>query len=108
MKLITREIEKTAPALYATEDVPADEKKIVAKFFTPTSSFTWYMVEYDPTERRAFGFVTSHMCPDGELGYFSISELESVRGPFGVGVERDMYYGSHTLQEVIDGDPSAR
>ncbi len=108
MKLITRQIEKTAPALYATEDVPADEKKIVAKFFTPDSSFTWYMVEYDPTERRAFGFVTSNMCPDGELGYFSIDEMEAARGPLGLPVERDRHYGRHTLKEVIDRDPSAR
>ena len=33
-----------------------------------------------------------------ELGYFSLSELESVRGPYGVGIERDLLlrHASHS------------
>jgi hypothetical protein len=29
---------------------------------------------------------------ESELGYFSLSELESVRGPFGLPIERDVYF----------------
>jgi len=28
-----------------------------------------------------------------ELGYFSLEELESVKGSFGLGIERDRYFG---------------
>ena len=57
------------------------------KFFTPDSSWTWYVTEFDPAERRCFGLVIGH---ERELGYFSLAELESVRGPLGLPIERDL------------------
>ena len=59
------------------------------KFFTPDSSWTWYLTEYDPEERRCFGLVVGH---ERELGYFSLAELEEVRGPMGLPIERDLYF----------------
>lgn len=44
------------------------------------------------TDWLFFGKVVSHLCPEGELGYFLLSELESVKGPLGLGVERDMWW----------------
>ena len=35
-----------------------------------------------------------------EYGYISLSELESVRGPLGLPVERDLYYTSQTLKDI--------
>ena len=35
-----------------------------------------------------------------ELGYFSLSELESVRGSLGLPIERDLYFKPKTLQEL--------
>jgi hypothetical protein len=100
MKLLTKAIEKATPPLYANEHKSPEEVKITAKYFTPTSSWTWYMTELDPESLTAFGY-----CDDGrggaELGYFSLIELKEVKGPFGVGVERDLYYGDHTLAEVL-------
>lgn len=42
---------------------------------------------------------------DGELGYFSLDELASIKAPpFGLGIERDLYWDDKTtLQDVIDG-----
>lgn len=37
---------------------------------------------------------------DPELGYFSLSELEKVRGPLGLRVERDLYWEPKPLSEV--------
>jgi len=37
-----------------------------------------------------------------ELGYFNLSELESIRGKFGLPVERDMYLGDKTLNDFKD------
>jgi len=37
-----------------------------------------------------------------ELGYFSLSELQSVKGPLGLGIERDKFFGKHTLAEVTE------
>jgi hypothetical protein len=35
-----------------------------------------------------------------ELGYVSLSELEEVRGPMGLPVERDLYWKPKTLAEI--------
>ena len=75
------------PALYSTED--SEDPVAVLKFFTPDSSFTWYLTEYDPEQRLAFGLVVGH---ERELGYFSFTDLEDLRGPRGLPVERDLHF----------------
>ena len=75
------------PALYSTED--SEDPVAVLKFFTPDSSWTWYLTEYDPEQRLAFGLVIGH---ERELGYFSFTELEVLRGPRGLPVERDLHF----------------
>jgi hypothetical protein len=59
---------------------------------------TWYATEFDG-EDLFFGLVDGL---EKEFGYFSLSELESVDGPFGVGIERDLYFGDQrTLKEFL-------
>lgn len=71
---------------------------IIVKFFTPTSSWTWYATEFDG-EDMFFGLVDGF---EKEFGYFSLSELESIDGPHGVGIERDLYFGTqHTVREFL-------
>lgn len=98
MELMTKELEELFPKLYATEDKKPNEVKIIAKFFDPTSQWTWYATEYDPKEKIFFGYVRGF---ENELGYFTLDELESVKGPLGVGIERDLHFGEHTLEEVM-------
>lgn len=76
------------PKLYETEDVEIEDKIIHAKLFTPWTSWTWYVIEFDG-ENQCFGFVKGL---DAEFGYFSLRELESIEGPFGLKVERDIYF----------------
>ncbi len=100
MKLLTKEIEKKLPKLYSQEHVRDPVCKV--KFFTPDSSFTWYVIEGGKQEDGdwlLFGKVISHICPEGELGYVSLSELESVRGPLGLPVERDLFFSPTPLSE---------
>ena len=33
-------------------------------------------------------------------GYVSLDELQSVRGPLGLGIDRDLHWTPRTLQEV--------
>ena len=70
----------------------------VVKLFTPDAQCTWLLSELDPDEPDiAFGLADLGMgCP--ELGSVSISELESVRGPLGLAIERDLHFAAmHTL-----------
>ncbi len=100
MMLLTQAIKKKLPALYSQENNP--DPNCVVKFFTPDSSFTWYITEGSEQENGDwlfFGKTVSHMCPDGELGYVVLSELQSAKGPLGLSIERDKYFGEHPLSE---------
>ena len=44
------------PALYATEDVPVEEKLIYQKWEMASIGFHWLIAEYDPKEQLAFGY----------------------------------------------------
>jgi len=101
MKLITKEIEKKAPAIGTTGEMDPSDIKVVAKFFFPAGNWTWYMTEYDPEERLCFGFVIGH---ENELGYWSMDELEEIFVN-GLRVERDRWFapGTWTLEQVMKG-----
>ena len=95
MRLLTQEIRKKLPKLYKQEAKGGDAV-VYVKFFTPWSSWTWYATEFDG-EDTFFGLVDGH---EKELGYFSLKELESVRGPMGLPIERDLYFRPKTLEEI--------
>ncbi|RLC38846.1 hypothetical protein DRH27_01300 [Candidatus Falkowbacteria bacterium] len=95
MKLLTQKNKKDLPALYSQDGKGYDAIAVV-KFFAPWSSWTWYATEFDG-EDTFFGLVDRH---DRELGYFSLKELESVRGSFGLKIERDLYWTPKPLKEI--------
>ena len=95
--LLTEELRKKLPELYECEDQGLNALAQV-KFFTPDSNWTWYASEFDG-EDIFFGLVSGL---EVELGYFSLSELQSVRGPLGLPIERDLYYVPKTLQELLE------
>lgn len=92
MKLLTKAIE----AKLAKSPLYSQEKNqrppVIVKFFTPDSNWAWYVTEGTKEENgdwTFFGLVEGH---ETELGYFTLSELESARGPLGLKIERDMYF----------------
>ena len=86
MKLLTKEIRERLPKLRETEG--QDDPIVQVKFFTPDSSWTWWGIEFDEKD-LFYGLVDGH-CQ--EYGYFSLAELESIRGPLGLPIERDIYF----------------
>ncbi len=98
MMLLTKAIKENLPPLYSTEKVLLEEKRIIVKFFCPWGSWTWYVVEGQPEgqdgDYRFFGLVDGH---EKEWGYFSLNELKEVRGPGGLRIERDYYFGMPTV-----------
>lgn len=118
MKLLTVALKKKMPPLYSQENI--EDPEIIVKFFDPTGYWQWYAtegsakflledgtVEYralgDPNESGEyldtifFGLVRGF---ENELGNFSLKELSEVKLRFGLGIERDMYFGSKKLSEV--------
>ncbi len=98
MKIVTEEFEtlfKDYP-LYSQEH--EDDPLVIAKLFDPCGSASWFLLEYDPVEKRAFGYVTG-MTSD-ELDYISLTEMESIKGLLGIGIEQDMYFVQKRLSEL--------
>lgn len=84
MKLLTKELIKQFERRGNQEN--AKDPVVVAKFFNPTGAGTWYVTEYYPQTQEFFGFVSIFGDHNDEWGYFSLSELESYRGKFGLGL----------------------
>ena len=95
MELITPEQREQLIANGA--DRGADHMPVV-KLFNPCGAGTWLVTELDPEDASiAFGLADLGFGTP-EVGSFSIQELESFRGPFGLGIERDLYFeGKFTL-----------
>ena len=124
MKLITKAM---AAPLIAAYDHSAKTgeggKKVLAKFFTPWAGASWFITEGmpvtedgTPVAKDFHEFATDHAdkydwhlfgwCDLGhgegmaELGYVMLSELKALKGPGGLGVERDLHY-SGELADII-------
>ena len=106
MQLLTKEIREKIPALYSTEQTPEDDKKVAVKFFTPWTNWTWYAVEGQPViaedanqeiDFEFFGLVDGDFL---EWGYFFLSELEGINGPWGLKIERDLHFDNMTIGKV--------
>jgi hypothetical protein len=102
VKLVTNEIEHAL--LTAPKDQSPESTPVICKFFVPWGSGTWFITEAEreDDDLRLFGFCDLFGDPScAELGYLMLSELANVRGPGGLRIERDLYYGPHTLADVL-------
>lgn len=104
MKLLPRELREILPPLYAQEN-KAGKAVAYVKFFTPSAQWYWYATEGQPVlsengqelDFEFFGLVDGH---EKELGYFMLGELEEVRGPLGLPIERDLHWKPTTLDRI--------
>jgi Protein of unknown function (DUF2958) len=98
VKLLTDELRARLPRLYTQE--AAAEPIVYAKFFLPGTGWTWYVTEGSAQENDFlfFGFVVGL---ESEFGYFALSELEAVRTPLGLRVERDLSFREGKLTDVV-------
>jgi hypothetical protein len=99
MRLMTNELEKRFAQVGSQENVK--DPVIVTKFFNPQGSGTWYATEYDPKTQTFFGYVSIFGDWNDEWGYFSLKELESYKGPWGLGIERDLHWAEKKASSVI-------
>ena len=61
----------------------------VVKFFNPLGVGTWLATELHADGDTLFGLAD---LDEPELGSFSLAEMQSVRLPFGMGIERDILF----------------
>ena len=99
MKLMTKAILKRFAQVGSQENV--DDPIIIAKFFNPTGAGTWYATEFDPETRIFFGYASIFGDHNDEWGYFSLDELATIKVRFGLGIERDMWFGEKPMSSVL-------
>ena len=76
MMLVTKDIAEQLPPLYTKEN--DKDPMVICKFFLPGTKWYWYGMEFDGKD-TFFGYVVGEY---NELGYFTLSELELVEGPY--------------------------
>ena len=88
MKLLTEE-QRTKLLANGTRRGPDHEP--VVKLFNPCGAGTWLLSELDPEYPNECGFgLTDLGFGTPQLGSIGLLELTQYRGPFGLGIERDI------------------
>lgn len=92
MKLITKELERTFSKylIYSQESMILDARVIV-KYFNPVGAGTWLITEAEQLSNgdwRLFGYM--HIF-EWEWGYVLLSELQNIKLPYGLGIEKDLH-----------------
>ena len=95
-KLIPQTLLSDIPDLYMTEG--KTNPLCHVKLFTPDSNWTWYIIEFSKADAKTcYGYVDGL---ESELGYFTLEELESVHGPLGLAIERDLSFTPTPLSTI--------
>lgn len=86
--LIPKNLLENIPDLYETERAINPICQI--KLFTPDAQWTWYIIEFSKEDKSTcYGYIKGF---ESELGYFSLEELKSIKGPLGLAIERDISF----------------
>lgn len=98
MELIPKSIQDSIPKLYETQDV--ENPPVYLKLFTPDANWSWFVTELSLDKDTCFGLVVSPFVESGEMGYFSLNELKTVRGKLGLPIERDLWFKPKKLADI--------
>lgn len=96
---MTKELENRFTKVGSQEEVL--DPIIIAKFFNAEGAGNWFASEYDPKQKIFFGYVSIFGDHNDEWGSFSLAELESIKGSFGLGIERSIFFKETISSEII-------
>lgn len=99
MRLMTKQLERRFVQVGCQSEVK--DPIVIAKFFNPCGAGTWYATEYDPEYKVFFGYVSIFGDWNDEWGSFSLEELEAYEGPFGTGIERDLFFDEKPFSQAV-------
>jgi len=89
MKLLTKAIEK---ALAKPGLTGQNAQVPICKFFNPCGAATWLIFAREPGEPDVLWGLADLGMDCVEYGTISLSELQSLRLPFGLTIERDLHF----------------
>ena len=103
-KLIPQTLRSNIPDLCETEG--STNPLCHVKLFTPDSNWTWFIIEFSKADAKTcYGYVQGM---DSELGYFTLEELESIHGPLGLAIERDISFTPTPLTQIKKDEHESR
>ena len=77
---------------------PDSDRIPLCKWFNPAGAGTWLIVDADPEDPDVHFGLMDLGFGTPELGTVRLSELEAFQGPFGLGIERDLWFQpAHTI-----------
>jgi len=101
MRLFTKDIDKKLFAQYRL-GANLENQMVVAKIFNPYGRGCWYLLNSDPEDSDYLWAIVDLF--EVETGSVSRSELESIKvPPFGLGLERDLYFTPINAKVLYDG-----
>lgn len=105
MMLMTKELEKAFEKypLYS-QDGMMEEAEVVVKYFNPCGAGTWLITEGEKQENGDWMFFGYCHIYEWEWGYVLLSELESIKLTFGLGIEREQYGTGGKVKDYLSED----
>ena len=104
MKLTTKKIEEGFMSHpLKSQDGQGFDAKVIVKYFNPCGTGTWLITEAEREgdDWRLFGYCHIY---EWEWGYLMLSELASLRLPFGLTIERDIYTARKYVRDFLPQD----
>ena len=102
MRLMTKGLETVLEKYpIGSQDGKGEDADVIVKYFNPCGAGTWLITEGEKQENGdwlLFGYC--HIF-EWEWGYVTLSELESVRLPFGLSIEREIYLTGKKVKDYI-------
>ena len=100
--LMTKELEKKLSKYpLGSQALKGMDAEVIVKYFNPCGAGTWLITEGEKQENGdwlLFGYC--HIF-EWEWGYAMLSELESVKLPFGLSIERELYVTGGVVNDYI-------
>lgn len=79
---------------YRSQDGLEGDAEVLVKYFNPAGAGTWLITEAEEQKDGDWLLYGYFHILEWEWGSVMLSELESIKGPFGLGIERDLYTGN--------------
>jgi len=102
MKLMTKNIEQILGKYpINSQDKKGKDAEVIVKYFNPCGAGTWLITEGEKQvdgDWLLFGYCHIY---EWEWGFVSLRELEIIKLPFGLKIERDLYVTGKLIKDLI-------
>ncbi len=99
MRLLTKPLLRKFPPWGSSKGKDVANVMVICKFWLPGTFREWYCVEYDGID-EFFGLIKDE--EETRLDYFTLEQLYQKKGPMRTDVERDKFFSSCKLSDLMN------